>query len=185
MRRHFENLTLGRLDFPAKLISKLAGQMWKSGHSPIILLSGKMGAGKTTFASKFVSGLLDSLGDGTDKKTLFVNSPTYTLINEYPFLGTKNVSNEVLTVYHFDLFRLGSSEEITDLGFEEYWGRQGICLIEWWEKAESEFKTLKYSIKVVLEELEEETRNVDVELVGTEWNDSGVLDQFHSFSEIA
>ncbi|TGK03125.1 tRNA (adenosine(37)-N6)-threonylcarbamoyltransferase complex ATPase subunit type 1 TsaE [Leptospira langatensis] len=180
MRKQFRNLTLEKIEIPAIYLSRLAGQVWSRGQYPILLLSGKMGSGKTTFTSKFVNSLLDFLQDRTDRSTLFVNSPTYTLMNEYPFPNTKNSSGESLKVYHFDLYRLGSAEEISDLGFEEYWGKQGISLIEWWEKAESELKNYKFLIRISLEEEEEETRNMEIELLGPEWNDLDLSFEFSS-----
>ncbi|TGK07139.1 tRNA (adenosine(37)-N6)-threonylcarbamoyltransferase complex ATPase subunit type 1 TsaE [Leptospira semungkisensis] len=183
MRKQFQNLTLEKLEIPARSISRLAGQLWNRGKFPILLLSGKMGSGKTTFSSRFVNSLLDFLKDKTDRSSLFVNSPTYTLMNEYPFPEIRNSSGEFLTVYHFDLYRLGSAEEISDLGFEEYWGRRGVCLIEWWEKAESELKNYKFLIRISLEEADEETRNMEMELLGSEWNDLDLSSEFLSSSE--
>lgn len=79
-----------------------------------VVLSGDLGAGKTTF----VKGL--ALGLGMDPAE--VVSPTFTLINEYP---------GQIPLFHFDLYRLADGRELAELGFDEYLEREGICAIEW------------------------------------------------------
>lgn len=80
---------------------------------PILLLEGEMGAGKTTFVSAFVHSFDD---------TLLVNSPTFTLVNEY-------LTKEKMAIYHFDLFRLKHSSDLEELGFEEIWGKKESPLL--------------------------------------------------------
>ncbi|MGJ4745730.1 tRNA (adenosine(37)-N6)-threonylcarbamoyltransferase complex ATPase subunit type 1 TsaE [Leptospira sp. SA-E8] len=172
MSGRFENLTLDSIDVPVTKLAGIVAAVWKQGKFPLLLLSGKMGSGKTTFVSKLVKALLDQLKPGLDKSKLFVNSPTYTLMNEYPFSEIQNQLGDPLEIFHFDLYRIGSSEEIPDLGFEEYWNGKGISLIEWWEKAEPEFKDRKFRIKINLEEADEDTRNLQIEFLGEEWRRS-------------
>lgn len=86
----------------------------------IILFTGEMGAGKTTFIKE----LCNTMGV-TDN----VTSPTFALINEY---STKNGD----TIYHFDIYRIDSIDEVIDLGYEEYVYSGNICFIEWWQKME-------------------------------------------------
>jgi len=93
----------------------------------ILLLKGNLGAGKTTF-TQF---LLKSLGS-TDE----VNSPTYSIVNEYNTPKGK--------VYHFDLYRLKNIEEVYDIGIEEYLDNAFLCIIEWPEVYEDELYGLKY-----------------------------------------
>lgn len=93
----------------------------------IFLLKGNLGAGKTTF-TQF---LLKSLGS-TDE----VNSPTYSIVNEYNTPKGK--------VYHFDLYRLKNIEEVYDIGIEEYLDNAFLCIIEWPEVYEDELYGLKY-----------------------------------------
>ena len=90
----------------------------------IILLFGDLGAGKTCFTQGVCHGLeLD--------KNFYIRSPTFTLINEYP--GR-------LPIYHIDLYRLDTLEEIYSLGLEEVLYSQGITIIEWAEKLRSSQK---------------------------------------------
>ncbi|QKY71223.1 tRNA (adenosine(37)-N6)-threonylcarbamoyltransferase complex ATPase subunit type 1 TsaE [Lentibacillus sp. CBA3610] len=77
----------------------------------VVTLEGDLGAGKTTFTK----GLANGLGI---KRT--VNSPTFTIIKEY---------HGEMPLYHMDVYRLEDSDE--DIGFEEYFGGDGICVIEW------------------------------------------------------
>ena len=95
----------------------LAGQLAELAEAgDIIGLGGELGAGKTTFARGFIR---TRLGD------VEVPSPTFTLVQIY--------ENGGAPVWHFDLYRLESSEEIYELGIEEAFDR-AICLIEWPEK---------------------------------------------------
>ena len=88
----------------------------------VIALSGDLGAGKTVFAKAFVRALTNENED--------VPSPTFTLVQIYD--GRRG--GEKLTVWHFDLYRLKSAEEIYETGFEEALS-DGVSLIEWPERA--------------------------------------------------
>ncbi|MDR9419806.1 tRNA (adenosine(37)-N6)-threonylcarbamoyltransferase complex ATPase subunit type 1 TsaE [Gracilimonas sp.] len=85
----------------------------------VVRLDGDLGAGKT----HFVKGVASYFGIQPEK----VSSPTYTLIHEYS--GT-------LPVYHFDCYRLEHEQEALEIGAEEYFYGEGVCLIEWPEKIE-------------------------------------------------
>ena len=85
----------------------------------VIALIGELGAGKTTLVKSIASGIGIS-------KDIVVSSPSYTLINEY---------EGGMPVYHFDLYRLNSADEIYDLGYSEYIEGNGISIIEWADKA--------------------------------------------------
>lgn len=84
----------------------------------VITLSGELGTGKTTL----VRGALQSRGVESG-----VRSPTYTLVEIYPF--------EDFTVAHFDLYRLGDPEELEYLGYRDYLNSNTLCLIEWPQRA--------------------------------------------------
>ncbi len=90
----------------------------KAKNNSIYCFSGELASGKTTFIKGFVSG-------ATGYPIEDVNSPTFTYLNVY-----KNNK----TVYHFDLYRIDTSEEFFMMGFDEYFDIGGICCIEWSEK---------------------------------------------------
>ena len=82
----------------------------------VVAFSGDLGAGKTAF----VRGMAQGLGI-----TQRVTSPTFTLVNEYE--GGR------LPLFHFDMYRLHSAEELFDIGWEDFLSRGGICAVEWSE----------------------------------------------------
>jgi len=87
-------------------------------ESNIFAFYGKMGAGKTTF----IKAICKALGVSDN-----VNSPTFTIINEYR-------SSRGFPIYHFDFYRINKIQEAYDIGVEDYFAGQGLCLIEWPEK---------------------------------------------------
>ncbi|HEY8101395.1 MAG TPA: tRNA (adenosine(37)-N6)-threonylcarbamoyltransferase complex ATPase subunit type 1 TsaE [Burkholderiaceae bacterium] len=88
-----------------------------------LYLHGDLGTGKTTLTRA----LLHAAGYSGH-----VKSPTYTLAEPY----TISLDNRPVEVIHFDLYRLGSSEEFLDAGFREHFNEHSICIIEWPEKAD-------------------------------------------------
>jgi tRNA threonylcarbamoyladenosine biosynthesis protein TsaE len=84
----------------------------------VITLEGDLGAGKTTL----VRGLLRALGYGNK-----VKSPTYTLVEVHAVSG--------LNLYHFDFYRFNEPEEYLEAGLDEYFQGDGVCLVEWPDKA--------------------------------------------------
>jgi tRNA threonylcarbamoyladenosine biosynthesis protein TsaE len=82
----------------------------------VVLLIGNLGAGKTTLAKGIVSGL----GAAPPEE---VSSPTFTLIHEYS-----------TSVYHIDLYRLDTEQEVATLGLDEIFAREAVVLVEWGER---------------------------------------------------
>lgn len=80
----------------------------------IFCLDGDLGVGKTVFTQGFAEGL--SIEEG-------VNSPTFTIVQVY--------DEGRIPLYHFDVYRIGDPEEMYEIGYEEYFFGEGVCLIEW------------------------------------------------------
>ncbi|MEA3313593.1 MAG: tRNA (adenosine(37)-N6)-threonylcarbamoyltransferase complex ATPase subunit type 1 TsaE [Caldisericota bacterium] len=111
----------------------------------VLFLEGKLGAGKTVFAKGFAGGL------GVEEN---IDSPTFVFIREY-------CSGKV-PFYHFDLYRLKDLEEIDELGFFEYFDRDGFILIEWAEKMKN---YIKPSIEIRIEKAGKNKRILSVEIL--------------------
>ena len=88
----------------------------------VVALYGDLGAGKTAF----VRGMAKAFGIDEG-----VCSPTFTIVNEY--IGKREL-------FHFDMYRLGSSDELFDIGWEDYLNRGGVCAVEWSENVEDAFE---------------------------------------------
>ena len=99
-----------------QLAKKLAAHLTAG---DVIAFYGDLGAGKTAFTRGLAAGL-----GVTDA----VTSPTYTIVNEY-------LSGR-LPLFHFDLYRLSSGDELFDIGWEDYLRRGGVCAVEWTENVE-------------------------------------------------
>lgn len=111
-----------------------------NGIVTVIALQGDLGAGKTTFVKSFMKDI-GSIN--------LVNSPTFSIVNEYE-------SNRGV-VYHMDLYRLESIEELLDIGFEEYIDSGELCIIEWPEIA---FPILKDSCILISITLNDENERI-------------------------
>lgn len=90
------------------------------GDNTVYTFTGEMGAGKTTF----ISALCEALGVDPEE----ANSPSFAIANEYRSETTAEL------IYHFDLYRLDTLEEVMDIGFDDYLDSGALCLIEWPEK---------------------------------------------------
>lgn len=84
----------------------------------VVAYCGDLGMGKTAFTR----GLARGLGC-----TCRVTSPTFTIVNEY---------SGALPLFHFDMYRLDSSDDLFDIGWEDYLSRGGVCAVEWSERVE-------------------------------------------------
>ena len=111
----------------------------------VIAYFGDLGAGKTALTR----GIAQGLG-----VTDLVTSPTYTIVNEY-LTGR-------IPLFHFDMYRLGSSDELFDIGWEDYLVRGGVCAVEWSENVED---ALRDAIHITIEKdpLEPDTRRITIE----------------------
>ena len=109
----------------------------------VIAYRGDLGAGKTAFTR----GLARGLG-----YTDMVTSPTYTIVNEY--LGGR------LPLFHFDMYRLKSSDDLWDIGWEDYLERGGVCAVEWSENVDDAMEDAMY---ITIEKLGENTRRITIE----------------------
>ena len=111
--------------------------------SQVIAMYGELGAGKTAF----IRGLGRGLG-----VTELINSPTFTIVNE--FQGEREL-------YHFDMYRLGSADELFDIGWEDYLARGGVCAVEWSENVQEAFDGSE--IVVTVRKTGEESREIEIE----------------------
>lgn len=109
----------------------------------VIAYRGGLGAGKTAFTR----GLARGLG-----YTDIVTSPTYTIVNEY--LGGR------LPLFHFDMYRLTSAEDLWDIGWEDYLDRGGVCCVEW---SENVAEALENPLTISIEKLTGSARRITLE----------------------
>ncbi len=109
----------------------------------VIAYRGDLGAGKTAFTRGLARGL------GCREQ---VTSPTYTIVNEY-------LSGR-MPLFHFDMYRLSSAEDLWDIGWEDYLDRGGVCAVEWSENVSD---ALEDAIIVTIEKTGEESRCITIE----------------------
>ncbi len=126
------------------LAEKLATTCFVDGD--ILVLTGSLGAGKTVFVRGLAGGL------GLDRE--LVNSPSFTLVNEYP--GKRSL-------FHCDLYRLGDISELHELGWEDYLSKDGIVAIEWGEKARAMLPERYYQLDFRI--LNEQDREIEISYV--------------------
>lgn len=109
----------------------------------VLAYRGDLGAGKTAFTRGLARGL------GCNE---LVTSPTYTIVNEY--IGGR------LPLFHFDMYRLRSSEDLWDIGWEDYLERGGVCAVEW---SENVADALEDAVTITIEKLGETARRITLE----------------------
>ena len=109
----------------------------------ILAYRGDLGAGKTAFTR----GLARGLGS-----TELVTSPTYTIVNEY--LGGR------MPLFHFDMYRLASSDDLWDIGWEDYLERGGVCAVEWSENVDD---AMENAVVITIEKTGIESRRITIE----------------------
>ena len=109
----------------------------------VVALYGDLGAGKTAFVRGMAKGL---------NSPSRVTSPTFTIVNEY---------SGSLELFHFDMYRLGSSDELFDIGWEDYLARGGVCVVEWSENVSDAFDGTE--IRVTIDKLSDTDRKITLE----------------------
>ena len=109
----------------------------------VIAYRGDLGAGKTAFPRGLAKGL------GVKEN---VTSPTFTIVNEY-LSGS-------MPLFHFDMYRLGSEDELFDIGWEDYLERGGVCAVEW---SENVWGAMEDAIVITISRLDEDTRKIEIE----------------------
>ncbi|MBQ9806225.1 MAG: tRNA (adenosine(37)-N6)-threonylcarbamoyltransferase complex ATPase subunit type 1 TsaE [Clostridia bacterium] len=101
-----------------KIGKQLAAELEKdTSLPPFVALYGDLGVGKTAFVRGFVSEIAPAAT---------VRSPTFALVNEY--------KAKPRALFHFDMYRIDSEDDLDSIGFYDYLDRSGICLVEWSEK---------------------------------------------------
>ena len=109
----------------------------------VLAYRGDLGAGKTAFTRGLARGL------GCRE---IVTSPTYTIVNEY--LGGR------LPLFHFDMYRLSSADDLFDIGWEDYLDRGGVCAVEWSENVE---EAMEGAVTVTIDKLGDTSRRINLE----------------------
>ena len=109
----------------------------------VVAMYGDLGAGKTAFVRGMAKGM------GLECR---VSSPTFTIVNEY--LGEREL-------IHFDMYRLGSSDELFDIGWEDYLARGAVCAVEWSENVDDAFFGDEY--RLTIEKLSDTERKITIE----------------------
>ena len=122
-------------------VGEVLGKVLKPGT--ILAYEGDLGAGKTAFTRGLARGL------GAKEQ---VTSPTYTIVNEY-------LSGR-MPLFHFDMYRLASSDDLWDIGWEDYLERGGVCAVEWSENVED---ALEDAICVTIHKTGETSRRIEIE----------------------
>ena len=122
-------------------LGQALGQALKPGT--VLAYTGDLGAGKTAFTRGLARGL------GASER---VTSPTYTIVNEY-------LSGRI-PLFHFDMYRLSSADDLWDIGWEDYLERGGVCAVEWSENVED---ALQGAVRICIEKTGEETRRITIE----------------------
>ena len=110
----------------------------------VIAYQGDLGAGKTAFTRGVACGL------GAKES---VTSPTYTIVNEY--LSGK------YPLFHFDMYRLASSDDLWDIGWDDYLDRNGVCAVEWSENVSD---ALEDAILITIQKTGENSRKIVIEV---------------------
>ena len=126
--------------FETEKVGEALGKCLQPGT--ILAYEGDLGAGKTAFTRGLARGL------GAKEQ---VTSPTYTIVNEY-------LSGR-MPLFHFDMYRLSCSDDLWDIGWEDYLERSGVCAVEW---SENVADAMEGAIIVCIQKLGEQTRRITI-----------------------
>lgn len=121
-----ETVTLGK---------EFASTKLKAGD--VVALIGELGSGKT----RFIKGICSGLG-----VTEHVSSPSFTIVNEY--------TSKIGKIFHFDFYRIASTSELKEIGFDDYIYNEGICVIEWADRVMELLPPNRYDVLFTLGESE-------------------------------
>lgn len=124
-----------------ELLGERLGRELRGGE--VIAFLGGLGAGKTAFTRGLARGL---------NIPMRVTSPTYTIVNEY--------TGGRLPLFHFDMYRLESEDDLFDVGWEDYLARGGVCAVEWSENVRG---AMENAITVKIDLLSDEERQITIE----------------------
>ncbi|MCR4692877.1 MAG: tRNA (adenosine(37)-N6)-threonylcarbamoyltransferase complex ATPase subunit type 1 TsaE [Firmicutes bacterium] len=128
-------------------IAKAFAKTLKSGD--VVLLNGDLGVGKTVFTAGIAKGL------GVEE---YISSPTFTIVNCY---------NGTLPLYHFDVYRISDSDEMYDIGFDEYISGDGVAVIEWAEIIRDILPDSRYEVVITKNlDISEDFREISIEKRG-------------------
>ena len=121
-------------------VGQALGKILKPGT--VLAYEGALGAGKTAFTRGLARGL-GAAEQGT--------SPTYTIVNEY-------LSGR-MPLFHFDMYRLKSSDDLWDIGWEDYLERGGVCAVEW---SENVADAMEGAVRICIEKVSEDVRKITI-----------------------
>ena len=118
-----------------------------------VVLTGELGAGKTTFVQGVARGL------GIEDQ---VSSPTFTLVKEY---------RGILDIAHVDVYRLQRVQDVVDLGLDELGDGEGVLLVEWGDAVEDLLPDERLRVELTTEDLESDVRRLRVSALGASWQE--------------
>ncbi len=128
------------------IAAKFASELKKG---DVITLDGGLGAGKTAFTGGIAKGLGISG---------YVTSPTFTIVNEY--------HGGSILLYHFDVYRLSSMDELYDIGWEEYSAGDAVCVVEWADIIRDELPLPYYEVRITKTGETDGSRQISIEYKG-------------------
>lgn len=134
-----------------RAVGRALGQL--AGPGLVVGLTGSLGTGKTTFTRAVAEGL-----EVDDSR--IVTSPTFVLVHEY---------EGRLPLYHFDTYRLKNIGEFLDLGVDEYFFGEGVCLVEWADRVRATLPEDRIELTFTIDESSDSARRIDVATVGARW----------------